>query len=262
MLSWAHHLLQKVPRRHARALELASRAMLRSTAIIFRGGKYECTVCGWSLRRFLPYGRFKVRPRAVCPRCGSLERHRLIWKYIRGETNLLSSEPLSTKKNVLHVAPEACLREQLQNNPRLNYITADLDSPDAAVRMDVCAIPFRDGFFDVVLCNHVLEHVPDDQLGVQEIFRVLREGGWAILQVPIDPDLDVTFEDDSIVDPVQRQLMYGQDDHVRQYGRDYPARLRQAGFAITERDFCQELGSEQAARFGLDPKEKLYVCRK
>src|SRR5690606_2967669 len=121
---------------------------------------------------------------------------------------------------------------QLQKNHRLNYVTADLDSPYAAVRMDVCDIPFRDEVFDVVLCNHVLEHVPDDHVALLEIYRVLRQGGWAILQVPIDSDLEVTFEDESIVDPEQRKMVYGQDDHVRQYGRDYPSRLRNAGFTV------------------------------
>ncbi len=256
MLSWAHHLLQRVPRRHARGLEQISRGMLRATAIVFRGGKYECTVCGWNVRRFLPYGRFKVRPGAVCPHCGSLERHRLIWQYVKGETNLLSSDELSSTQNVLHVAPEACLREQLQKIPRLNYITADLDSPYAAVRMDVCDIPFRDEFFDVVLCNHVLEHIPHDHLALSEIYRVLRHGGWAILQVPIDSELEVTFEDDSIVDPEQRKIMYGQDDHVRQYGQDYPSRLSKAGFSVSERDFIREFRVRSGEPLGIGSARK------
>ncbi len=143
------------------------------------------------------------------------------------------------------------------------YITADIESPLAKVKMDVHQIPFEDNTFDAAMCNHVMEHVEDDIKAMSEICRVLKPGGWAILQVPFfSPLADATFEDKSITDPLEREKAYGQDDHVRLYGKDYPDRLRKAGFEVVEDRFIDELGPELVKKYALPPNETIYFCKK
>jgi SAM-dependent methyltransferase len=142
----------------------------------------------------------------------------------------------------------------------IEYLTADLHAPRVMVRMDVTAIDAAEGTFDVILCNHVLEHVTEDRRAMSELHRVLKPGGWAILQVPIRGD--VTQEDRSVTDPRERERLYGQYDHVRQYGRDYADRLRDAGFRVTVDGFSRELDAARRTRHGLPGDEDVYVCRK
>ena len=143
------------------------------------------------------------------------------------------------------------------------YITADIESPLAKVKMDVHAIPFEENTFDAAMCNHVMEHVDDDIKAMSEIYRVLKPGGWAILQVPFFSPLDDTsIEDKSITAPKEREKAYGQDDHVRLYGKDYPDRIRQAGFEVVEDRFIEELGIDLVKRYALPPNEIIYYCKK
>ncbi len=146
--------------------------------------RVRCPLCGKTARRFRPFGGGTVvRPNARCPRCDSLERHRLIWLYLRDETDLFT--PAAEPRRMLHVAPEPVLRERLAGEPLIDYLSADLEPGVADVQMDITAIDFPDDSFDVIYCSHVLEHVPDDALAMRELCRVLRPSGWAILQVPI-----------------------------------------------------------------------------
>jgi len=146
---------------------------------------------------------------------------------------------------------------------RDKYITADIESPLAKVKMDIHHIPFPDNQFDVVLCNHVLEHVQDDIKAMGEINRVLKPGGWAILQIPFfSPVPEKTHEDDSIRDPKAREIAFGQSDHVRKFGRDYPDRIERAGLVAEANPFAQSLGPERAKRFGIQPNELIYIGRK
>ena len=132
---------------------------------------------------------------------------------------------------MLHVAPEQCFMDRFEEIHGENYITADIESPLAKVKMDIHDIPFPENTFDVTFCNHVMEHVDDDLKAMGELHRVLKPGGWGIIQVPFFPPIpDETFEDASITDPKERERIFGQDDHVRLYGKDYPNRLRKAGF--------------------------------
>lgn len=143
------------------------------------------------------------------------------------------------------------------------YITADLESPLAKVKMDIHEMPFEDNHFDVVLCNHVLEHVTDDMKAMREIYRVLKPGGWALMQVPFfSPVPDTTFEDNTITDSKERERLFGQDDHVRKYGKDYPNRINQSGLKAEANTFAAELPIEQAHRYGIESKEVLYLGRK
>ncbi len=211
-----------------------------------------CPCCGGSFRSFISGGP-NLRPNACCPRCGSLERHRLLWLYLQQKTNLFRD-----KLRVLHFAPEKIFQDALRTLPNLDYVSADLYSPLAMVKMDITDITFPDDSFDVILCSHVLEHIPDDRKAMAELYRVLKPGGWAILQVPIDPKLDTTYEDPSIVTPEERKRHFGQDDHVRWYGRDYGDRLKQAGFNLR----LDQFGDEVPDGYGIIRNEEIYWCAK
>ncbi|MFG5410634.1 class I SAM-dependent methyltransferase [Piscinibacter sakaiensis] len=194
----------------------------------------------------------------MCPSCGSLERHRLMQLYFEQRTDLFGEQPL----RVLHFAPEACFVRQLDGNPRIDYVSADLSAPNAKHRIDITDIPFADDSFDVVICSHVLEHIPDDHRAMRELRRVLRPSGWALLQVPIDPALQLTYEDPSITDPQERERLFGQVDHVRWYGQDYAARLAENGFTVQREDFHGSLPAAERERLGLMPGEDMYLCTK
>jgi SAM-dependent methyltransferase len=216
-----------------------------------------CPCCGGTFRSFRPH---RGRAGASCPGCGALERHRLLWLYLSQETNLLH-EGLS----VLHIAPEYVLRRSLRTLGNLSYLTADLDSALADVHTDVTAMQFADESFDVVLCNHVLEHVDDDLQAMRELHRVMIPGGWGIFMVPVESSRATTFEDPSITDPAERMRAYGQEDHARLYGTDYPDRLRAAGFEVEVPALQNAFSEAETARLGLrrDGRlEDIYVGRR
>ncbi len=247
-------LLRRVPRKY---LQTASRLGRKVLPILYKGNNVECTVCGGTFRKFLPFGRLEPRENALCPSCLSLERHRLMWTFLKEKTDFFSA-----KLRLLHVAPEICFIHRFEALPNLDYITADLESPWAKVHMDVHDIPFPENEFDVVFCNHVLEHVESDLRVLQEFYRVLKPGGWAILQSPIDLKLATTDEDPTVTDPAEREKRFGQDDHLRMFGRDYGDRLRQGGFEVEELDLVHEFSPEDRKRYGFDETEILYVCKK
>ncbi|GAP38212.1 class I SAM-dependent methyltransferase [Piscinibacter sakaiensis] len=216
-----------------------------------------CPCCRSGHAAFAPFGT-PARDDAMCPSCGSLERHRLMQLYFEQRTDLFGEQPL----RVLHFAPEACFVRQLDGNPRIDYVSADLSAPNAKHRIDITDIPFADDSFDVVICSHVLEHIPDDHRAMRELRRVLRPSGWALLQVPIDPALQLTYEDPSITDPQERERLFGQVDHVRWYGQDYAARLAENGFTVQREDFHGSLPAAERERLGLMPGEDMYLCTK
>lgn len=223
--------------------------------LVNSGNEVQCTVCSKEYKKFLPYGR-NPRKNALCPSCLSLERHRLMWLYLKEETDFFTA-PLK----VLHVAPEHCFIDRFEALPNLDYITADLESPLAKVKMDVHEIPFPENTFDVIFCNHVLEHVEDDLKVGAEFNRVLKPGGWGILQSPVY-DLEVTIEDKTITDPSERERLFGQRDHIRKYGKDYAERIRKSGLQIEENQFVKKLPQDKVKKFALAPKEILFICRK
>jgi SAM-dependent methyltransferase len=220
-----------------------------------KGNDVNCPVCDHSYKKFLPYGRI-ARENALCPNCLALERHRLMWLFLKKKTDFFTS-----KLKVLHIAPEHCFIDRFESLPNIEYITADLESPLAKVKMDVHKIPFEESSFDVVFCNHVMEHVEDDLLACSEINRVLKNNGWGIIQSPVY-DLDKTIEDKTITDPVERERVFGQRDHVRKYGNDYAARMRKSGIAIEENQFVKELTAEDIKKYSLPEKEIIFVCKK
>lgn len=248
-------LIRFVPRKY---LQRISGIGLKILGIFYSGNNVSCPICDHQYRIFLPYGRINPRPNALCPHCQSLERHRLIWLYLQERTNFFNKQ-----LSVLHIAPEACFMQRFEEQHGDGYVTADLESPLAKVKMDIHAMPFENNKFDVVLCNHVLEHVADDIKAMTEINRVLKSGGWALMQVPFfSPVPDITFEDHSITDPKERERFFGQDDHVRKFGKDYTDRINRSGLVAEANDFAASLGEEPAHRFGIERKEVLFIGRK
>ena len=185
-----------------------------------------------------------------CPRCGSLERHRLVYIYLTSREGVLAGT------DVLHFAPEDCFRPLAAEARR--YVTADLYEGGVDYRVDITSTGFRNEEFDVVLCNHVLEHIPDDASALREFNRILRPGGRAVLTVPIVEGWDVTFEDSDIRTPQERALHYGQDDHVRFYGRDFSGRVAEAGFDVT----VFQVPFADHARYSLMRGDKVFIAEK
>ncbi len=249
-ISW---IIKYIPRT---VLQRFSHFFLRIIQVFYLGKNVECPVCGRVYRKMLPYGRNPARENALCPNCLSLERHRLIWLYLQDKTGFFRD-----KIKFLHIAPELCYIHRFESLPNLDYISADIESPLAKVKMDIHEIPSEDNTFDAAMCNHVLEHVRDDILAMKEIYRVLKPGGWAILQVPfMGKNLKKTFEDPAITSHKEREKVFGQRDHVRIYGHDYAERLRSAGFEVMEDRYVMELSEEMVKRYALPPDEIIYFC--
>lgn len=246
-------VLSKLPERVKTPLQRTNRAI---KALPYYGKGRYCPVCGRSSRRFRTFG-IVPREEAQCVHCGALERHRFLWLFLKKQTNLFDGK----SKNMLHVAPEPCLESIFKDQLVDNYLTADLFDPRAMVKMDICDIQYSDNVFDVIYCSHVLEHVVDDKKAMREFFRVLKYGGWAILNVPITREK--TYEDSSIVDPEERLKAFGQEDHVRCYGKDYVQRLRDSGFYVQITKVVDLANSDELVRMGLTPASgEIYYCTK
>ncbi len=233
--------------------------MLPLIGLFYRGNKVQCPLCGKSFRKFLPYGYVNARPNALCPHCLALERHRLLWLYLKRETDLMQRLP-----KLLHIAPEVCLMRHLKPcyaAAKTAYQTADLESPLADLHFDIQHIPIEDEQFDVVICNHLMEHVENDRLAMRELHRILRRGGWGVLLSPVELNRATTFEDDSITDPEERTRIFGQYDHRRIYGNDFANRLREAGFEVEDLDYAARLTAEERSKYAL-PDDHIYVVRK
>lgn len=228
-------------------------------AFWYKGNKFTDPIDGKSFRKFLPYGYENQRENALSPSTLSLERHRLLWLYLKNETAFFTS---TIKLKVLHIAPEQCFLQRFKEQKNLEYITTDLESPIADVKADICDLPFENSAFDIVFCNHVLEHIPDDAKAMQELFRVMKKGGFGIFQIPQDLHRETTFEDDTITDPKERTKIFGQYDHVRVYGRDYFDKLRNVGFIVDEVHYAKNMNSKLASKYALMLAEILPVCRK
>lgn len=221
--------------------------------ILFFGRKHYCPVCESRIRKFARYGRQKK----ICPVCGTITRHRIIWLFFRLKTNLFDQSP----KRMLHIAPERMFERNLKRIKNLDYLTADLLDPRAMVKMDITDIQYPDNSFDIIYCSHVLEHVPDDRQAMREFRRVLKPDGWVGLVVPITSS-ETTFEDPSVTDPAERERLFGQFDHVRRYGLDFEDRLKEAGFDVSFFTVKEFADSNEIARQGLDSKMKIYICKK
>lgn len=230
----------------------------RPILVLFLKGKtFTDPIDGKSFRSFLPYGYGAQRDNVLSPSTLSLERHRLLWLYLKNETDFFSAE-----KSVLHFAPEQCFLKRFKKLKNLDYTTTDLESPIADVKADICNLPFKDNSYDIILCNHVLEHIPDDTKAMQELYRVLKPGGYGIFQIPQDLSREETFEDDTITDKKERAKIFGQYDHVRVYGRDYFDKLRSIGFKVDEVDYTSNLSEDEITKYCLAQGEIIPVVFK
>jgi SAM-dependent methyltransferase len=247
-------ILNTIPRPLLIRLSYVARPVL---ALLLKGNQFTDPIDGRSFRMFLPYGYGTQRNNVLSPSTLSLERHRLLWLYLKNETDFFTAP-----KKVLHFAPEQAFYKLFRNQKNLDYITTDLNSPLADVKADICNLPFKDNEFDVILCNHVLEHIPDDTKAMQELYRILKPGGMGIFQIPQELSRAVTYADDTITDAKQRAEIFGQYDHVRIYGRDYFDKLRSIGFTVVEEDYTSKIAPGLVAKYCLAKGEIIPVCFK
>ena len=208
----------------------------------------------------------RTRPQAVCLNCGSLERHRLIWLLIEKE---IGTKNFNKKQNMLHVAPEASLRDKFSELLGKKYLTADLYEEDVDIKMDITDIKYPDSSFNFVMANHVLEHVSNDIKAMKELYRVQKTNGWSILLAPIARQ-EETYEDSKITSKKGRLKAFGQADHVRKYGYDYVDRLRSVGYKVrvyklqdlASRQEIKKMSLKEKGELGDFTQSEIYFCTK
>ena len=222
--------------------------------ILFKGTKYTDPIDGSSYRTFLPYGYNRLRKNALCPGTLSLERHRLLWLYLNKKTKLLEKNI-----SVLHVAPEIIFIKKFKKIANWNYVSIDLKSPLADIKANVYNLPFKENCFDLILCNHVLEHIEDDYKALNELHRVIKNKGTLIVQIPLDKNLKKTFENKQIINPVDRNKYFGQYDHVRVYGLDFYDRLAKSGFTPKKINILKKMSKEQKIKYCLPNNEEIPI---
>ncbi len=232
---------------------------LRQIGVAIRhlGWTVQCPFCGWRGSSFYATSVYSAstpnRPNAICPGCYSKKRHRLLYLYLKQQTNLFSE-----KLRVLEIAPGPYSYRLFQTLPHAKYISLDYESTLTMCRGDITSLPLPDASFDLVICYHVLEHVVNDRGAIKELHRILSNDGLLLVQVPIDRD--VTLEDPSVTDPEDRKRLFGQEDHVRAYGKDFVDRLVEAGFVVQIDDFAATLPDDVIRRYGLTHNELIYAC--
>ena len=236
---------------------ISSRKIYHSlNKLIYKGENYYCPVCEKGYKRFLPAGD-NITGNSKCPGCNSLERQRLLWLYLTRELRIQGQ-----KIRLLNVAPDFAIQLKLQSLSNIDYVSIDLESPLAMHKADLTNLDFVENSFDAILCYHVLEHIEDDIKAISELYKILKPGGWAILQTPIEYGREKTFEDFSVTSGKERRRIFGQEDHVRIYGRDYFQRLENAGFLITEDRFIDKFNTREKQKYVLDNNEIIFFCTK
>lgn len=250
--------LARLPRHRAMLLSRARMRALQSLPsgvrrTLYRGDRRYCAVCGSRVRRFLPFGPIEDE---WCPVCASMGRHRLLW-HVLSRTDAFRGG----SGRLLHMAPEPGLEGALRRRGTLRHTTADLHDPHVDDTVDITDMPYADGTFDLLLCSHVLEHVPDDRAAMREVARVLKRGGSALIMVPFHDD-EATDEDPGLTDVAERESRFGQHDHVRYYGRDIMDRLRAVGLRVQATRAEELLDAERLAREAVRAGETVFVCTK
>ncbi len=226
--------------------------------LLFRGKRFTDPINRKSYRKFLPYGYRNLRPNALSPGTMSLERHRALWLFLQRNTDFFKD----INQKILHIAPEQAFYHRFKKRFGRQYVTLDLHSPIADIKADITDLPFDDNTFDVILCNHVLEHIPDDKKAMTELHRVMKPGGYGIFQIPLDASRPQTFEDPSVTDPEKRTELFGQYDHVRIYGTDFFKRLQSAGFQTEAYKVNELFTPGEIKKFALDPNEIIPFVKK
>lgn len=241
----------------SRILKWRKKIKVKLLARLLAGDNVSCNICGSNYSSFLPY---LDRPNALCPNCGSLERVRLL-DYFINDLTLIDKDT-----RLLHVAPERCLFDKLQKQLGTNYMPVDkfdevYKYPDGTQYMDITDIDLDDESVGMIICMHVLEHIPDDRKAISELYRVLQKGGSAILQVPYDKNRNETYEDSRITSAEERRKHFGQFDHVRIYGRDFIDRFIAPGFTIEHKNYVDGL-SEAVKKRHVFKEQTIFLLRK
>lgn len=214
-----------------------------------------CNLCG-KKSCFLDHHRVKCWQHIKCPHCKTYDRHRLLYFYLQEKTNAFTANI-----SLLHFAPEPILEKIFKEHNNINYVTADLYQ-QAMLKLDIQNMDLPDNTFDAIICYHVLEHVPDDIKAMKELFRILKPGGWALIEVPLSPNPE-TFEDPTIVKISDRVKYFGQEDHVRLYGwKNFKERLEAAGFQVLVDNYVKTLPAEKVKKYRLCINEDIYLCTK
>lgn len=211
-----------------------------------------CPFCQKEFSAFMPYGVTR-RTNAQCSQCKLMERHRHLWLFLINNTSLFTKS-----HKLLHCAPERALYSLFATMKNINYHPIDLSPApwgDRIKKADLLTLPFGNNSFDAILCNHVLEHIPDDAKAMAELYRVLKPNGWAIIMVPLYKHLSKTFEDFSVTSPEERLRLFDQHDHVRKYALDIKDRLKKAGFEVTTY-LLDSMPEDKRAYYGLDGYDK------
>lgn len=231
-------------------------------AVVEKEDKRVCPVCNNVLRLYLPFGVTYLRRQAMCPVCHSMERHRELWLYIQENKDLFFKKPRENR--LLHFAPESGLWNKFNTMEEVDYYPVDINPEHYGIlkAVDITDIPYEEGYFDIIICNHLLEHIPDDKKAMKELYRVLNRGGIAILNVPIKKSLETTLEKAEYNTPELREKYYGQADHVRFYGNDYVQRLKDAGFDVDVVCPNKDRDDKEIKKYGLTRNGEIYVCRK
>lgn len=219
--------------------------------------KVKCNICGWQGKEFIDFERGfgYFSKNAVCPSCFWHPRQRSFLIYLKKVI------PKNKSIKVLHFAPELFLSKLIKSYKHIDYLSVDIDPEKAMKKEDITQLSFKDSSYDIIICSHVLEHIEDDRQAMSELYRVLKRGGFAIIDVPIDYEREKTYEDPLIITPEERTKAYWQGDHVRLYGRDFSDKLRNVGFNVKVDKFISELGEKKIKRFGLQDTP-IYFCKK
>jgi SAM-dependent methyltransferase len=236
---------------------LMLRMQIKSLACI--GNTFYCNCCRKTFSRFLPYGNIR-RENACCPWCHSLERTRVLQCYLEKETDLFTQE-----RKVLHFAPEWIIRKRFLASPgRKGYFSADINPALADHLVDITQIPFPDNHFDFIICSHVLGHVEDEIRAVDEMYRVLKQGGEALVMTVLDLGNTSTFEDPALISPEERLAAYGEPDLLRLHGTDFRQRLQREDVGVEVIDYRQKLSEAENHRMstGNGEREMIFRCRK
>ncbi len=243
-----------LPEKHRIHLRLGIQKIISP---FYYGQNYSCNCCGRSFRKFLAKGNVK-RKNVRCPRCNSLERNRILLFYLNNETDIFTKN-----LKVLHVAPENCLYQKLHTLD-IEYIDCDIDPAYASHKIDITQIPYPDNYFDLIICSHVLGHIPDEQKAIQELYRVLSNKGQALIMTLINKELKKTYESHSIKTPDERLKHYGEPDLYRLHGQDFKQRLALSGFKVETIDYRQKLGHYNVNKYQLGDgdRELIFKCTK
>ena len=247
-------VLNVIPRNLLTRLSFVLKPLIK---IYLFGKKHVDPIDNSSFRKFLPYGYNKIRVNALSPSTFSLERHRLLWLYLKRETDFFNK-----KIKVLHFAPEAAFLEKFKKLKNISYDTIDLNSPLADIKADICNLPINSDSYDFILCNHVLEHVYDDELAIKELHRVLKKKGVAILQVPLNLEISETIDGRDIKDGKKRNELFGQYDHLRTYGKDFFKKIESKGFEVKKIRYADNFTEYEIEKYGLVKGEVIPVCQK